>query len=139
MNTGWLDKEVRPTYEAGEALSWGDLCVLDGGKLKKYTAALDAAGTKALFFALDDADPADEAKKFVSVLVAGVSPSTILANASAAAFTQGAQVFADASNAGKVAATGTRVVGVYLDATTTLSAAGKLHVAPLYVPKAAGA
>lgn len=135
MNNSWLEKDVRPTFPAAEKLDWGDVCVADAdGALVKWTEAAD--GAAALFFALDSADPADETKKRVAVLVAGVSPSTVLANAVAGTYATGAPVYAAAG--GKVAPTGTRKVGVYLDAPVELESEGKLHVAPVYAPADSG-
>ena len=132
-NATWFEKMVRPTYAAAEALTWGDICVLNAeGKLVKWTSS--ASGVAGLMFALDDADPADPEKDAVAVLVGGVSPSTILCNAVTGTYVPGAPVYA-AEN-GKVAASGTRVVGIYLDGPVTLEAEGKLHVAPMYAPKA---
>lgn len=123
---------VRPTYPVAEAIAWGDVCVLNAdGKLVKWTSS--ASGVAGLMFALDDADPAQPDKTDVAVLVGGISPATILCNAIAGTYAPGAPVYA--AEGGKVSATGTRVVGVYLDAPLTLGAEGKLHVAPVYVQK----
>lgn len=131
MNNSWFEKMVRPTYAVAEALKAGDVLVADAdGKVAKWTSSASAVAS--LFFALDDADPADKLKERVAVLVAGISPSTILANAVAGTYATGAPIYA--AEGGKVAATGTRQVGVYLDEPCTLEAEGKLHVAPLYVP-----
>lgn len=133
-NATWFEKMVRPTYKVAEAISWGDVCVLNAdGKLEKWTSS--ASGVAGLMFALDDADPADPAKTEVAVLVGGISPSTILCNAVAGTYSPGAPVYA--AEGGKVSATGTRAAGVYLDAPVTLEGEGKLHVAPMYVQKTA--
>lgn len=134
-NATWFEKMVRPTYPVAEAITWGDVCVLNSdGKLVKWTSS--ASGVAALFFALDNADPTDPDKDRVAVIVGGISPSTILCNAVAGTYSPGQPVYASAD--GKVAASGsTRVVGVYLDGPVTLEAEGKLHVAPMYVQKTA--
>lgn len=127
MNSSWFDKDVRPTYVAGENLTAGAVCVLDStGELVNWTA--DASDVAALFFPLTDA----KAGENVAVLVSGISPTTVLANAAAGTYTAGAPVYAAAG--GTVADSGTRVVGIYLDEGVTLSAEGKLHIAHQYVP-----
>ena len=121
-------KDGLPSCPAGEDLSEGMICTLKDGVLVPWKTADDTSSkTVQLFLAQFDAKKGER----VSVHIAGNASGTVLVPAGAGTYTQGAQVFA--ADGGKIAASGTRVVGTALE-TVTLADTGVLHIVPQYVP-----
>ncbi|MCD8208219.1 MAG: hypothetical protein LUD72_09815, partial [Bacteroidales bacterium] len=119
-------REGIATFVADVDIEKGAICVLTDACT--LTPASSSVGENVALFA---AEISQKAGKLISAKIIGASTGTVTTKATAGDFKPGVPVYA--ADDGKVALSGSRIVGVYIGEAKTATDDEPIHVAPVFV------